>query len=95
MGGRHLDMIADDLVVLDLQRGDTAFGGIARLHLGDQPPPVVAHGALLVQFGRIARRNEIAVPREQGYLGLQGLRQPLYQRIQRDEGIPGHLQGCG
>ena len=91
MGWRHLDEVAEHVVVLDLQPGDAGRLGIARLHPGDQPAAVVAQRAQFVQGGIVARRDEAAVAGQQRRLRRQGRAQPLDQRVlaaQRRRDIP-------
>ena len=42
LGGRHLDEIAEHVVVLDLERADAGLLGIARLQTDDHVAGVVA-----------------------------------------------------
>jgi hypothetical protein len=63
---RDLDVVAEDLVVADLERADAGARALARLELGDPALAVVAKRAKLVDLGRVAGADEIALPRARG-----------------------------
>ena len=63
--GRHLDVIADDVVVADAQRGDADRLGIARLQRRDRTPAVIAQFAQLIELGGVTRRDKAAVARKE------------------------------
>ena len=65
---RHLDEIAEHVVVPDLQRLDAGRIGIARLQRGDHPARFVAQRARLVERAVVAGAHEAAVALEQGQL---------------------------
>ena len=62
MPGGHIDEIAEHIVELDLQRGNTGLAGIARLQFGNDAPAVIAQAAGLVEGLIPARCNKAAVP---------------------------------
>ena len=65
---RHLDVIAEHVVVLDLERRDAGLVGVARLQRGDHAPALVAQRARLVERGEARRRDEAAVARDERQL---------------------------
>src|SRR5271170_2914197 len=65
MVGRHLDVIADHVIVADLQCRDRGLGGVARLQGGDGAPTLVAQPAPFVELVRIAGGDKAAVAGEQ------------------------------
>ena len=79
VGRRHLDVIAEHVVVFDLQRRHPGDAGVFDLKPGDQPPALVAQGHQLVQRVGIVARDEAAVAGEQRQLRRQRLGQLLDQ----------------
>ena len=65
---RHLDEIAEHVVVPDLQALDAAVVGVARLHRGDHPARGVAQAARLVERRLVALAHEAAVALDQRQL---------------------------
>ena len=65
---RHLDEIAEHVVVADLERLDAGIVGVARLHRGDDEAGGVAQIAALVERGLIALADEAAVALDQRQL---------------------------
>ena len=53
VGLRHLEVVAEHLVVADLERVDSGARALPRLELGDPPRAVSADGAQVVQLGVI------------------------------------------
>ena len=65
---RHLDEIAEHVVVADLERLDAGILGVARLHRGDDEAGGVAQIPALVERGLIAFADEAAVALDQRQL---------------------------
>ncbi len=61
MPGRHLDVIAEQVVVADLEGGNICFANVTFLQPGDETPALVAQRALLVEVRRIALGDESPV----------------------------------
>ena len=61
LGRRDLDVVAEHVVVADLEGGDAGFRDVAALQVGDQAAALVAQAAQRVQLRRIAGRDEAAV----------------------------------
>ena len=79
---RHLDVIADHVVVADLAALATPVClGVARLQRGDHAAAVVAQLAQLVELGAIARRDEAAVAREQRQVGGERAAEAVDERV--------------
>ena len=57
IGVGHFDVKAEDLVVANLERGDSGALALALFHGGDDLAAVLAQVAQLVEFG-VARRGE-------------------------------------
>ena len=57
---RRLDVVAEEVVVPDLELPDARLLDIGRLHLGDHPPALVAERARLVERRQAARADEAA-----------------------------------
>ena len=57
-----LDEISKDIVVLDLQRSDAGFLGVALLERGDHATRLVAQGAHFVQLAMATIAQETAIP---------------------------------
>jgi len=57
---RDLDVVSEDAVVLDLERGDSGALALARLDGQDLVSPARGDGTQLVQLGRDARPDEAA-----------------------------------
>ena len=79
----HIDMIAEDIVVLDLERGNAGRLAIALLEGRDQPPAFVTQPAQLVQRGIKATAYKPAVPCQQRRIIGQRRRQLCCQRGRR------------
>ncbi len=60
VGARDLDVVAEDAVVLDLERGDPGALALARLDGHDLVAPARGDGAQLVQLGRYPGPDESA-----------------------------------
>ena len=58
---RHLDVIAEEIVVLDLELPDPGLLGVSRLHFGDDPPALVAQRARFVERSQRAGAHEAAL----------------------------------
>ena len=86
VGRRHLDEIAEHVVVADLQRGDAGFVDISLLQIGDQTPAAVAKLAEFVELRVVPRRHEAAVTGEQRKVGSQRLVERLDRRVVPGEG---------
>ncbi len=71
MGRRHLDVVAQHVVVPDLQAGNAGRLGVARLEIGHHAPALVAQLAPFVEIEGIARGNEAAIAGEERQLGRQ------------------------
>ena len=84
---RHLDEIAEHIVVADLEALDAGVVGVARLHRGDDEARGVAQVAGLVERGLIAFANEAAVALDQrqllGQRALEFARQLARRAAQR------------
>ena len=65
---RHLDEIAEHVVVADLQALDAGLVGVARLHRGDDEARGVAQIAGLIERGFVAFAHEAAVALDQRQL---------------------------
>ena len=65
VGRRHLDIVAEHVVVPDLQARHAGQIGIARLHGRDQPAAFVPQRHQIVQLKRVSRRDEAAVAGQQ------------------------------
>ena len=61
---RYLDVIAEHVVVADLQIRDAGLAGIAALERGDQLAALVTERLELVELRRVARRDKAAVARQ-------------------------------
>ncbi len=85
MDRRHFDVIAEHVVVPDLERRDTSLTGIAPLQFRDQLARIVAQAAQLIQFARIFFRDEAAIARIERQVLRQGARQHIDQRVMRAE----------
>ncbi len=70
---RRLDIIAEEVVVPDLQLADAGLPGVSRLHLGDHPPALVAQRPRLVERRKRARTDEAAIAFDQRQLVGQRL----------------------
>ena len=79
MGAGGLDVVAEHVVVADLQGRYSGVAAIAAFQLDDQPAAVVAQGAQLVEFRRIGRRDEAAVAGEQRQIGGERAGQAIDQ----------------
>ncbi len=79
MHRRHLDVIADHVVVADLQRRHGGRRAVFRLQPGHRLAAVVTQGALLVELGAIARADETAIAGEERRLVGQCRRQCVDQ----------------
>ena len=66
---RHLDEIAEHVVVPDLEDADAGVFGVARLQRGDDAARFVAQRARLVERGVVAFAHEAAVALEGGQFG--------------------------
>ena len=69
---RDLDVIAEDLVVADLERGDFRALDLARLEARDPALAVALDRAQLVEFGGIAFADEAAFLQEHRRVGGDG-----------------------
>ena len=58
---RRLDVVAEHVVVTDLELADAGLPGVSRLQVGDDPPALVAQGARLVERRQRAGADEAAV----------------------------------
>ena len=76
---RHLDIVAEHLIVADFKAGNAGFADIAGLEIGDQPPAFIPQQPPFVEIGGIAGRDKSAVPRQQRQFRCQ---RPLQQRDQ-------------
>ena len=65
MVGGHLDVVAEHIVVPDLQRADAGLLDQVALHAGDDPARLVAQRPHLVELGVVARAHEAAVALQQ------------------------------
>jgi len=79
MGRRHLDEIAQHVVVLDLEGGDPGHLPVLALQTGDQPAAFVAQRAQLVQPGIVPPGDEVAVACDEGRIGGQRRVQLVHQ----------------
>ena len=87
LGGRQpvrlrrldLDVIAENVVVADLQGPEIRFGRVTTLQIGDQPPAFVAQGARLVELYAKALRDEAPVAGRGRQLGGKRLAQELHE----------------
>jgi len=74
-----LDEIAENAIVLDLERGDGGFAAVFRFQPGDHAPTLVAQASHLVERRMRPGTDETAIARKIGRFGdKQGLEQ-LYQ----------------
>ena len=78
---RHFDVIADHLIVPDLEVRRAAGCRIFLLQTGDQLAAVVAQRDKLIKLRRIASRDEISVARQQRQIGGKRALQPVDQRM--------------
>ena len=79
MTGRHLDVIAEHIVVADLERGDAGFLRIFRLKTGDELARVVAQAARLVELRARTPGDEAAVAGDERQFAGQHHRETLLQ----------------
>ena len=77
---RHLDVIAEHIVVADLQRRDAGFVGIFRLQAGDQAARVVAQAAGFVERRVMTLGDEAAIAGLQRQFRGQGGGEPCLER---------------
>ena len=80
---RDLDVIAENVVVADLEGRDPGLGAQPRLERRDQPPPVVGGGAQLVERGVVALGDEPAASDVERRLGHQRRAQRLDRAAMR------------
>src|SRR5207248_6979407 len=80
MTGRHLEVIADHVVMADLQCGDRGLAGDAGLQCRDHPAALVAQALVLVELVRIPRRDEPAVTGEERQFGGKRTAEALDER---------------
>ena len=64
----HIDMIAEHIIVFDLQRGDSGGLDIALLQSGNQPAAFITKGAKLVQRRVISGPDKAAVAGQKRHL---------------------------
>ena len=81
--GRGLDVIAEDVVVLDLEAGDAGFLRVFRLQSCDMAAAVVAELHEFVELRRIAAGDKAAVARQHGQIGGEGALELVDQRMVR------------
>jgi len=90
IGFRHLDVVAEDLVIADLQGADAGAGLFLRLQPGDEPLPLAADTAQLIQFPVVAIGNHPAVPQDKGRI-LRNRRPDeagnIRQRVDGNDGL--------
>ena len=102
MGAGGLDVVAEHVVVADLQGRYSGIAAIAAFQLDDQAAAGVAQGAQLVELRRIGRRDEAAVAGEQRQIGGERAGQAIHQldvmaeiAAQRSPGPAGSGASCG
>ena len=84
----HIDMIAEHIVMLDLQRGNAGRLDIALLQGGDQSAALVTKRPKLVERGIIAGPDKPAIARQKGHIISKRRRQLGCQRRRgHDRGI--------
>ena len=69
--GRHLDEIAQHVVVLDLEDADAGVLGVARLQGGNDAARFIAQRARLIERWIVALAHEAAVALEGGQIGRE------------------------
>src|SRR3546814_9351354 len=80
IAGRHLDEIAEYVIVLDLQRFDASFFGILQLQAGDYPPRLVAKRAHFIEVSVRTFPQEAAITLQE----RQVVRQQRYEEGLQD-----------
>ena len=78
--GRHLDEVAEHVVVPDLERADAGLVGVARLQGRDHAARFVAQAPRLVERGLVAGAHEAAVALDQRQLVGERAGQQVAQR---------------
>ena len=69
--GRHLDEIAEHIVVLDLEDADAGFFGVARLQCGNDTAGFIAQRTRFVERCVVALAHESAIALEGGQFRRQ------------------------
>ena len=85
VAGRHLDEVAEHVVVADLEAIDAGLAGVSGLQVGNVAPAFVAQHQKLVQRLVVALGDEAAFTSERRKLRLQGAFQMIDQDLVQAE----------
>ena len=88
---RHLNVVADHVVVADFQVLDRHLFAVTRLQIGDDLSRVITQRPRRIKLLFVTRRNEVAITRHQGQVLAEPLFKLMYQHVGN---LFDQLRGC-